>query len=132
MILSLPDFIGRFHPVLVHLPIGILLLALYHPLFILLGVILFILLVLILNYTSKKGISTSIEESNYKYEVVGFFNEMARTLKSFKFSQGSNLNFEKTNAHTRGYLQARTQLCIQRAKWFVQQQHTRLKYQRTG
>lgn len=88
---------------------GILLLALYHPLFILLGVILFILLVLILNYTSKKGISTSIEESNYKYEVVGFFNEMARTLKSFKFSQGSNLNFEKTNTHTRGYLQARTQ-----------------------
>ena len=27
MILALPDLIGRFHPVLVHLPIGILLLA---------------------------------------------------------------------------------------------------------
>ena len=27
MLLSLPDLIGRFHPVLVHLPIGILLLA---------------------------------------------------------------------------------------------------------
>lgn len=88
---------------------GILLLALYHPLFILLGVILFILLVLILNYTSKKGISTSIEESNYKYKVAGFFSEMARTLKSFKFSQGSNLNLEKTNAQTLGYLKARTQ-----------------------
>ena len=88
---------------------GILLLSLYHPLFILLGVFLLILLGIIFNLTSKRGISTSIEESNYKYEVVGFFNEMGRTLKSFKFSQGSDLNLEKTNAHTRGYLEARTQ-----------------------
>ncbi|MDT8886155.1 peptidase domain-containing ABC transporter [Aquirufa regiilacus] len=88
---------------------GILLLSLYHPLFILLGIFLLILLGLIFNLSSKRGISTSIEESNYKYEVVGFFNEMGRTLKSFKFSQGSDLNLEKTNAHTRGYLEARTQ-----------------------
>ncbi|MEJ8816473.1 c-type cytochrome domain-containing protein [Lacibacter sp. H407] len=32
MFLSLPDFIGRFHPVLVHLPIGILLLACFFQL----------------------------------------------------------------------------------------------------
>lgn len=88
---------------------GILLLSLYHPLFIVLGIFLIILLGLIFNLTSKKGISTSIEESNYKYELVGFFTEMGRTLKSFKFSQGSDLNLEKTNAHTRGYLEARTQ-----------------------
>jgi len=88
---------------------GILLLSLYHPLFILLGIFLITLLILIFNFSSKKGISTSIQESNYKYEVVGFFNEMGRTLKSFKFSQGSHLNLEKTNTHTRGYLNARTQ-----------------------
>jgi ABC-type bacteriocin/lantibiotic exporter with double-glycine peptidase domain len=88
---------------------GILLLSLYHPLFILLGIFLIIILGLIFNLTSKRGISTSIEESNFKYEVVGFFNEMGRTLKSFKFSQGSDLNLAKTNTHTRGYLEARTQ-----------------------
>jgi len=88
---------------------GILLLSLYHPLFIVLGIFLIILLGLIFNLTSKKGISTSIEESNYKYQLVGFFTEMGRTLKSFKFTQGSDLNLEKTNAHTRGYLEARTQ-----------------------
>jgi len=32
MLLSIPDFIGRFHPVLVHLPIGILLLACFFQL----------------------------------------------------------------------------------------------------
>ena len=88
---------------------GILLLSLYHPLFIVLGIFLIILLILIFNLSSKKGISTSIEESNYKYQLVGFFTEMGRTLKSFKFTQGSDLNLEKTNAHTRGYLEARTQ-----------------------
>ncbi|MEN9729698.1 MAG: hypothetical protein RLZ91_815 [Bacteroidota bacterium] len=93
----------------VQIVFGILLLSLYHPLFILLGIFLIIILGLIFNLTSKRGISTSIEESNFKYEVVGFFNEMGRTLKSFKFSQGSDLNLAKTNAHTRGYLQARTQ-----------------------
>jgi ABC-type bacteriocin/lantibiotic exporter with double-glycine peptidase domain len=93
----------------VQIVFGILLLALYHPLFIILGIFLIILLVLIFNLTSKRGIATSIQESNYKYEVVGFFNEIGRTLKSFKFSQGSDLNLEKTNAHTRGYLEARTQ-----------------------
>jgi ATP-binding cassette, subfamily B, bacterial len=93
----------------VQIVFGILLLSLYHPLFILLGIFLIIILGLIFNLTSKRGISTSIEESNFKYEVVGFFNEMGRTLKSFKFSQGSDLNLAKTNAHTRGYLEARTQ-----------------------
>ena len=93
----------------VQIVFGILLLALYHPLFIILGIFLIILLVLIFNLTSRRGIATSIQESNYKYEVVGFFNEIGRTLKSFKFSQGSDLNLEKTNAHTLGYLEARTQ-----------------------
>jgi ABC-type bacteriocin/lantibiotic exporter with double-glycine peptidase domain len=93
----------------VQIVFGILLLSLYHPLFILLGIFLIVLLVLIFNLTSKRGIATSIQESNYKYEVVGFFNEIGRTLKSFKFSQGSDMNFKKTNEQTRGYLEARTQ-----------------------
>ncbi len=87
---------------------GVILLSLYHPLFILLGIVLLLILGGILKFTSQIGIETSIEESNYKYEVVGFFSEMARTLKSFKFSQGSNLNITKTDKNVSGYLKART------------------------
>lgn len=87
---------------------GIILLSLYHPLFIILGLILLLLLVLILYYTSERGIETSIEESNYKYEVAGFFGEIARTIKTFKFSQGSDLNFIRTDKNVSGYLGART------------------------
>ncbi|MFM6915442.1 MAG: peptidase domain-containing ABC transporter [Aquirufa sp.] len=92
----------------VQIVFGIILLSLYHPLFIILGVILLLLLVLILFYTSQKGIETSIEESNYKYAVAGFFGEMARTIKTFKFSQGSDLNLQRTDQNVSGYLGART------------------------
>lgn len=87
---------------------GIILLSLYHPLFIILGLILLLLLGLILYYTSQKGIETSIEESNYKYGVAGFFGEVARTIKTFKFSQGSDLNIIRTDENVLGYLAART------------------------
>lgn len=87
---------------------GIILLSLYHPLFIILGLILLLLLALILYYTSEKGIETSSEESTYKYEVAGFFGEMARTIKTFKFSQGSDLNLIRTDKNVSGYLGART------------------------
>jgi ABC-type bacteriocin/lantibiotic exporter with double-glycine peptidase domain len=87
---------------------GIILLSLYHPLFIILGLILLLLLGLILYYTSQKGIETSIEESNYKYGVAGFFGEIARTIKTFKFSQGSDLNLIRTDENVSGYLEART------------------------
>jgi ATP-binding cassette, subfamily B, bacterial len=93
---------------MVQIVFGIILLSLYHPLFIILGVILLVLLGLILFYTSQKGIETSIEESNYKYAVAGFFGEMARTIKTFKFSQGSDLNLRRTDQNVSGYLGART------------------------
>jgi ABC-type bacteriocin/lantibiotic exporter with double-glycine peptidase domain len=92
----------------VQIVFGIILLSLYHPLFIILGLILLVLLGVILTYTSQKGIETSIEESNYKYEVAGFFGEIARTIKTFKFSQGSDLNLKRTDASVMGYLAART------------------------
>jgi ABC-type bacteriocin/lantibiotic exporter with double-glycine peptidase domain len=92
----------------VQIVFGIILLSLYHPLFIILGLILLALLGLILYYTSQKGIETSIEESNYKYEVAGFFGEIARTIKTFKFSQGSDLNIRRTDTSVMGYLAART------------------------
>ena len=92
----------------VQIVFGIVLLSLYHPLFIVLGLVLLLLLGLILYQTSQKGIETSIEESNYKYGVAEFFGEIARTIKTFKFSQGSDLNLTRTDENVLGYLGART------------------------
>jgi ABC-type bacteriocin/lantibiotic exporter with double-glycine peptidase domain len=40
--------------------------------------------------------------------VAGFFGEIARTIKTFKFSQGSDLNLQRTDENVLGYLSART------------------------
>ena len=87
---------------------GTLLLSLYHPVFILLGLMLFVVLWLILKFTSPHGVATSLQESKYKYAVVAWLEEVARVVRSFKFSPGSPLNLQKTDGNVVGYLQART------------------------
>lgn len=87
---------------------GLILLSLYHPIFIVFGFLLLFILWFILSTTSKKGWSTSLEESAYKYEVVAWLEEIARVIKSFKFSQGTHLNLQKTDKNVLGYLKART------------------------
>lgn len=87
---------------------GMILLALYHPAFIVFGVLLIVILWLILKLTGKNGIATSLQESTYKYAVVAWLEEMARAIKSFKFSQGTHINLTKTDNNVAGYLTART------------------------
>ncbi len=87
---------------------GLILLSFYHPAFILFGLLLVFILWLILKLTSSKGLSTSMEESKYKYFVVAWIEEMARVIRSFKFSQGTHLNLTKTDENVVGYLKART------------------------
>lgn len=87
---------------------GLILLSVYHPIFIIFGLLLLFILWFILRITSIKGLSTSLEESAYKYEVVAWLEEIARVIKSFKFSQGSHMNLQKTDKNVLGYLKART------------------------
>ncbi len=87
---------------------GTILLSFYHPAFIVFSLVLISLVTVILYYTSPRGLSTSIEESNYKYKVAGWLEELARVVRSFKFSKGTLLNLKKTDELVGGYLNART------------------------
>jgi ABC-type bacteriocin/lantibiotic exporter with double-glycine peptidase domain len=88
--------------------LGIILLAFYHPIFIAFGFMLLITVVVILQYTSGKGFATSIETSDKKYEIGGWLEEMARSIKSFKYSKKSNLHLDNTDKLVTKYLDART------------------------
>jgi len=88
---------------------GLILLSFYHPAFILFGSMLVLVLWLILYYSGNRGLSTSLEESMYKYKVASWLEEMARLVKTFKFSKGSSLNLEKADEFTTSYLIARNQ-----------------------
>lgn len=86
---------------------GLILLSFYHPFFILFGILILGLLWLILRTTGKNGLQSSLAESTYKYGLVGWLEEMARLVKSFKFSN-ADLHLKKADDKTGNYLQART------------------------
>lgn len=87
---------------------GLILLSLYHPLFIIFSFILVAAIALVFRLSASKGLETSIAESNFKYSVVAWFEEMGRVIKSFKYSQGTDLNLIKTDESLHRYVQART------------------------
>ncbi len=87
---------------------GVLLLTFYHPIFSLFGLLLISTIYLVIRITSRKGWTTSLEESNNKYAVVAWFAEMTRMIKSFKFRHGTHMNLQKTDENVVGYLSART------------------------
>jgi ATP-binding cassette, subfamily B, bacterial len=86
---------------------GLILLSFYHPAFILFGFILILLLWLILRYSGKHGLQTSIEESSYKYKVAAWLEETARVVKSIKLAKSNELHLYKTDEQVTGYLEAR-------------------------
>jgi ATP-binding cassette, subfamily B, bacterial len=121
----LPEYVNRFFDtlniqkglskILIEVPaasiqilFGLALLTFYNGAFIGLGLLIIAILFLVLWYTSKRGLYTSLKESSYKYNVVAWLQEMARIIKSFKFSQGTHLNLRKADESVQGYLGART------------------------
>lgn len=87
---------------------GLVLLSFYHPVFIIFGLLLLAVLYLILSSTGKRAMETSIEESDYKYKVAGYLEEMARVIATFKFSKTTSLHLHKTDENVTGYLKSRT------------------------
>lgn len=88
---------------------GLILLSFYNPVFIILGMLLLTVLYAVLYYTSKPGLEASLRESNYKYSVAGWLEELARAFKSFKVTGNHNLHLRKTDELLEGYLKARTE-----------------------
>ena len=91
----------------IQLCFGLILLAFYNSVFIVFGIILLVILYLILYISSPKGFEASLQESNFKYDIGGWIQEIARGIKTFKFFNSYNLHIEKTNHLLEGYLQSR-------------------------
>ncbi|MEY3432600.1 MAG: hypothetical protein RL131_536 [Bacteroidota bacterium] len=88
---------------------GLILLSLYNPVFIILGILLLTILYVVLYYTSKPGLAASFRESGYKYDLASWIEELARTYKSFKVGSRHNLHLKKTDQILGGYIDARTE-----------------------
>ncbi len=100
--------------ILVDIPTGVIqilfaliLLSLYHPFFIVFGLLLLLLVYLVFKFTAKKGMETSLDESKNKYKVAHWIQEVARTVVSFKLSGKTNLALNKNDELVVKYLDAR-------------------------
>lgn len=83
---------------------GLMLLAFYHPFFVVFGLTLLAILFLIFYFTWEKGLSSSLTESKYKYRVAHWLEEIARNVVSFKLAGHTNLPVQKTDSYVNKYL----------------------------
>ncbi len=96
-----------FSAALLQIVFGIVLLSLYHPFFILFGVILILLLYLIFRSSYARGLDTSLNESKYKYQVADWLQEIARNNSSFRTTANFNYALTKNNMLVERYLSFR-------------------------
>jgi ABC-type bacteriocin/lantibiotic exporter with double-glycine peptidase domain len=86
---------------------SLLILAFYHPLFVFFGFIFLSLLILLFRLTFNPGVNSSVAESNEKYEMAAWLEELARTMGTFKLSGSDDLALNKTNVIVNNYIKAR-------------------------
>lgn len=96
-----------FPSAMVQIIFGLILLSLYHPFFIIYGLLLIGLLWLVFKFTAGRGLETSLDESKHKYRVAHWIQEMARSSIGFKVSGRTQLGMAKSDHLTSKYLDAR-------------------------
>ncbi len=96
-----------FPAALLQIFFGLILLSLYHPFFIIYGILLVVLIYLVFKFTAWRGLETSLDESKHKYKVAHWLQEVARSILSFKISGRTSLAMDKNDKLTEKYLHAR-------------------------
>lgn len=104
---ALAKILIDFPAALLQIAFGVLLLSFYHPFFILYGSFLILLVYIIFKFTAQKGLETSLEESDSKYKVAHWIQEIARTIISFKLAGKNSHALDKNDALVSDYLDAR-------------------------
>lgn len=87
--------------------VGLLLLAIYHPFFIIFNVILFIFIGILVFGLGHNGIATSIKESKKKYLLAYWLEEIAHNQTSFKTFATPEFIYERVNHIADEYISAR-------------------------
>ena len=96
-----------FSAALLQISFGIILLSLYHPFFIIFGILLFFLLYFVFRFSYTSGLETSMKESKFKYKVANWLHEMARNNYSFKNEINYDFALQKNNLLVTDYLNYR-------------------------
>ena len=104
---GLPKILIDLSTATIQIFFGLILLSFYHPFFVFFGFTLIGILYLIFWITGPRGLKTSLKESDYKYQVAFWLEEVARTLSTFKLSGVSAFALQKVDELVKKYLIAR-------------------------
>jgi ABC-type bacteriocin/lantibiotic exporter with double-glycine peptidase domain len=88
--------------------VGVVLLAFYHPYFLAFDILLLGSFAFILFGLGKNAVKTGIQESESKYQVAAWLQEIAGKLVTFKSGQASLYAIQHGDSLARGYLENRT------------------------
>lgn len=87
---------------------GIVLLSFYHPWFLIFGFIVLFGVFFIFRITMEQGIASSLAESDKKYEVASWLEDIASSIKTFKNNSAMQLHLQETDQLLQDYLENRT------------------------
>jgi ABC-type bacteriocin/lantibiotic exporter with double-glycine peptidase domain len=104
---SLSKILIDFPAAVLQIIFGLILLSFYHPFFIVYGFLLVLLIYIVFKFTAKKGLETSLKESESKYKVAYWIQEVSRSLVSFKLSGTTDLAMKRIDLLTTNYLESR-------------------------
>ena len=85
------------------------LLSFYHPVFMGFGFFTLLVIIVVLGLYYKEATQSSIQESEHKYEVVAFLEDIAGDLDKYRTKENKAMVIEKTDAITAKYLRARNE-----------------------
>lgn len=89
--------------------LGLILLAFYHPLFILFGIFLLLTLYLVIRLTGIQGMKTSLQESKHKYQLAYWLEEQGNNIKDIHSANFATMKERKTNGILSNYISARNE-----------------------
>lgn len=93
---------------LIQILFGILLLSFYHPWFLVFGALVIICVIFIFRFTMESGIKSSIDESDRKYDVASWLEDIAASIKTFKLNSKTEIHVAETDNRVVNYLNDRT------------------------
>ncbi len=96
-----------FSAALLQITFGVLLLSFYHPFFMVFGLMLIVLLYFIFKFSYASGMETSIKESDYKYKIAAWLQEIARNHINFKSPLHHDFAMQKNDGYLTGYIDYR-------------------------
>lgn len=104
---SLADIMLNSTGIILQSILGLLLLAFYHPALLAFDFVYIVALSLVIILPFRKALMTAYDESDAKYEVVAWLEEMARVPYIFHFQGNSRYGIEKADRVTESYIKAR-------------------------